>query len=88
MRRTDFRGGVEDMKFARVAVVTLLVGLFSLGVLTGCGKASSPQQPTSQTKGPGDYKIVLILPGPINDQSWNATNYSGLTACKDRKSVM
>lgn len=81
MRRTDFRGGVEDMKFARVAVVTLLVGLFSLGVLTGCGKASSPQQPTSQTKGPGDYKIVLILPGPINDQSWNATNYSGLTAC-------
>ncbi|PIE55500.1 MAG: BMP family ABC transporter substrate-binding protein [Dethiosulfovibrio peptidovorans] len=32
-------------------------------------------------KKPGDYKIVLILPGPINDQSWNATNYAGLTAC-------
>lgn len=28
-----------------------------------------------------DYKIVLILPGPINDQSWNATNYAGLLAC-------
>lgn len=27
---------------------------------------------------PGDYKMVLILPGPINDQSWNATNYAGL----------
>lgn len=26
-------------------------------------------------------KIVLILPGPINDQSWNATNYAGLLAC-------
>ncbi len=32
-------------------------------------------------KGAADYKIVLILPGPINDQSWNATNYAGLQAC-------
>jgi basic membrane protein A len=29
-------------------------------------------------KGAGDFKIVLLLPGPINDQSWNATNYAGL----------
>lgn len=25
-----------------------------------------------------DYKIVLLLPGPINDQGWNATAYEGL----------
>lgn len=25
-----------------------------------------------------DYKIVLVLPGPINDQGWNATAYEGL----------
>ena len=31
-------------------------------------------------KAPGDYKIVLILPGPINDQNWNASNYAGLQA--------
>jgi basic membrane protein A and related proteins len=30
---------------------------------------------------PSDYKIILLLPGPINDQSWNATNYDGLLAC-------
>jgi basic membrane protein A len=30
---------------------------------------------------PSDYKIALILPGPINDQSWNATNYAGLLQC-------
>jgi basic membrane protein A len=30
---------------------------------------------------PSDYKIALILPGPINDQSWNATNYAGLVQC-------
>lgn len=32
----------------------------------------------------GDYKIVLILPGQINDQSWNATNYAGLVACNEQ----
>lgn len=31
-------------------------------------------------KDAADYKMVLILPGPINDQSWNAANYSGLLA--------
>ncbi|MCP4396393.1 MAG: BMP family ABC transporter substrate-binding protein [bacterium] len=31
-----------------------------------------------------DYKVVLVLPGPINDQSWNATNYSGLVACNEQ----
>ncbi len=29
------------------------------------------------------YKMVLILPGPINDQSWNATNYAGLVKCNE-----
>ncbi len=32
----------------------------------------------SAEKAVGDYKIALILPGSINDQSWNATNYAGL----------
>ena len=36
---------------------------------------------SAQQKNPGDYKIVLLLPGPINDQSWNATNYAGLVQC-------
>ncbi|TCL76439.1 basic membrane protein A [Hydrogenispora ethanolica] len=34
-----------------------------------------------QAKEAAAHKIVLVLPGPINDQSWNATNYSGLVAC-------
>lgn len=44
--------------------------------------APAAQQPAA--KGAGDYKIVLILPGPINDQSWNATNYAGLVACNEK----
>ncbi len=50
-------------------VLTLLM-LFSV---TACSSK------TDTSKGGADaYKMVLILPGPINDQSWNATNYAGL----------
>ena len=38
-----------------------------------------------ESKAPEDYKIVLILPGPINDQSWTATNYAGLVACNEQQ---
>ncbi len=61
-------------------LMTLVVALSVLLAVTAC----APVQPatTSGTSGtskaPGDYKIVLLLPGPINDQSWNATNYAGL----------
>jgi basic membrane protein A len=30
-----------------------------------------------------DYKIVLILSGSIDDQSWNSASYSGLVACNE-----
>lgn len=37
-----------------------------------------------EAKEAGEYKAVLVLPGPINDQSWNATNYNGLVACNEQ----
>lgn len=46
--------------------------------------AAEPAAAQSAEKGAADYKIVLILPGPINDQSWNATNYAGLVACNEK----
>lgn len=52
------------------AAVLAVVMLLSL---TACGQTAD-----SGKKEAGDYKMVLILPGPINDQSWNATNYAGL----------
>lgn len=58
------------MKSKKFLMLSLLViGMISLLVLPGMAKDAS------------QYKMVLILPGPINDQSWNATNYSGLVAC-------
>jgi basic membrane protein A len=45
--------------------------------------ADAPADSAAPAKGPGDFKIVLLLPGPINDQSWNATNYAGLVASNE-----
>ncbi|KUO49556.1 MAG: hypothetical protein APF76_03350 [Desulfitibacter sp. BRH_c19] len=52
------------------AIVLAAVMLLSL---TACSQTAD-----SGEKDDEDYKMVLILPGPINDQSWNATNYAGL----------
>lgn len=68
-----------------------LILILGLGLIA-CNKSVEPTpsetKPNGSTPGgakaAGDYKIVLILPGPINDQSWNATNYAGLVACNDQ----
>lgn len=39
---------------------------------------------TAGAKAAGDYKMVLLLPGPINDQSWNTTNYAGLVESNEK----
>ncbi|MCF7935065.1 MAG: BMP family protein [Synergistales bacterium] len=51
--------------------------------LVVCLAAFAAAPAMAESKAPGDYKIVLLLPGPINDQSWNATNYNGLVACNE-----
>lgn len=59
-------------------VLSLLVVVVLAFSMTACGTTAK-----SGSKGAADYKIVLLLPGPINDQSWNATNYSGLKKCNE-----
>ncbi|HHW93482.1 MAG TPA: BMP family ABC transporter substrate-binding protein [Clostridiaceae bacterium] len=80
------------MKKRMIRLLSLiLVLVLGLGIVA-CKKseesAGTGTQPDSSApdgaKAAGDYKIVLILPGPINDQSWNATNYAGLVACNDQ----
>ncbi|MGC9372265.1 MAG: BMP family protein [Thermovirgaceae bacterium] len=59
--------------FARIFPVLMVVTALLVAGFAGAASA----------KAPGDYKMVLILPGPINDQSWNATNYAGLVAANE-----
>jgi len=62
----------------RILSLLVILSLFFAGFLFAGGALGKT---TAEKKAASDYKIVLILPGPINDQSWNATNYAGLVAC-------
>lgn len=62
---------------ARKVMIIMVALILTLSlILSGCGTS----EPTSSNNTPSEkeYKIVLILPGPINDQGWNATAYAGL----------
>lgn len=64
--------------FTKKRILALfLVSVLLVSLLAGC---SSKKDNGSSTPvdGKKDYKIVLLLPGPINDQGWNATAYEGL----------
>ncbi|MGH4037758.1 MAG: BMP family protein [Sphaerochaeta sp.] len=60
----------------------LLIACFALTSVIASGQTEKAT--SNEAKGIGDLKIVLILPGPINDQSWNATNYAGLVASNEQ----
>ncbi|MEL7607879.1 MAG: BMP family protein [Bacillota bacterium] len=74
------------MKKNRILACLLVAVLaFSCFAFAGCGPSQgAPDQSGDGEKKASDYKMVLILPGPINDQSWNATNYAGLLACNSK----
>lgn len=59
----------------------MTVACIAIGSLFANGTQETTTTATTGKKAIGDLKIALLLPGPINDQSWNATNYAGLEAC-------
>lgn len=61
----------------------LLVFIMVLLGFVSCSKKESNvvQGAVSGEKTAKDYKIVLLLPGQVNDQAWNASNYSGVVEC-------
>lgn len=72
----------------RIWAIVLCIAM-SIFALTACGGGSSESEAPAdeaateeESAGGGlaDMKIVLILPGSIDDQSWNASNYAGAQA--------
>lgn len=61
-------------------------------MFAGCGgteKESSKEQTSSGSEEGGieNAKIALVLPGSIDDQSWNASNYAGAKAVEEEYGV-
>lgn len=63
-------------------VLTVLLVLSMTLSVFASGNTES-QSSSSGEKTIADYKIVLILPGPVNDQGWNASNYAGVVRCNE-----
>ncbi|MCH3919942.1 MAG: BMP family protein [Sphaerochaeta sp.] len=61
-------------------VTFLVVGILSSAFAAGNKEVAS----SSGAKTAATAKIVLLLPGQINDQGWNASNYAGVVACNEQ----
>lgn len=65
---------------------SLRVGLASLGVLLACndhgGGAGDTARGGSDTVA-SSFRVALLTPGPISDQSWNGGAYQGLLRIRD-----
>ena len=70
----------------------ILTLAMTLALLTACGGGGDAGTTTPDAGGDAatgektaaDVKIVLLLPGEINDQGWNASNYAGVVACNEK----
>ena len=65
------------------SLIAILIVVLSVSACAPVQQQQAATGATASTKAPADYKIVLLLPGPINDQSWNATNYAGLVKANE-----
>ena len=69
--------------FTLVLVIALATSMFF-----GCAPQAATETETASTetgaKSAADVKIVLLLPGEVNDQGWNASNYAGVVACNEQ----
>lgn len=48
------------------------------------GETAEATAEPATARSAADVKIVLLLPGEVNDQGWNASNYAGVVACNDQ----
>jgi basic membrane protein A len=66
----------------RGAVAT--AATLAVALVAGCGGGErSAQAADGGTAGGGEFKVALLTPGPISDQSWNGGAYNGLKAIRD-----
>src|SRR5207248_8131551 len=54
--------------------------------IAACGRrdrSASDGSTVAGTDGAGSFRVALLTPGPITDQSWNAGAYNGLKEIRD-----
>ena len=68
-------------------IIAILLAVALVLCMAACGAEKAPAADNKTESGAltaADVKIVLLLPGEINDQGWNASNYAGVVACNEK----
>jgi basic membrane protein A len=52
-------------------------------VLIGCGTRDTGRNSARDSSGTTQFRVALLTPGPISDQSWNGGAYQGLLRIRD-----
>lgn len=73
-------------KLVGLSVVLLLI-LSLAGCGSGSGATSSASNGSSNAPAPAKLKVALLLPGPINDNGWNASAYQGLKEAETKLGI-
>ena len=61
-----------------------LAAVACISLLAACGNQKSGNSDSSvPAKQTGEFKVALLTPGPVSDQSWNGGAYDGLLRIRD-----
>lgn len=69
-----FRMEARSLRPPRYAFIRRVVRLAAIATLASCAKNDAAST---------DFRVALLTPGPISDQSWNAGAYQGLLWTRD-----
>lgn len=65
----------------RMRVLSTVLNIFTLGTSLAC--ATGDRSRADSTEADERFRVALLTPGPISDQSWNAGAYEGLMRIRD-----
>lgn len=69
---------------ALLLTTCMVLGLTACGAGGNVAADSSASSDAASEVTAENLKIVLLLPGEVNDQGWNASNYAGVVACNEK----
>src|SRR5262245_46470937 len=65
------------------SVFSTLVHIGAIALIVGCSSGNSSRQIADTGKGGAAFRVALLTPGPVSDQSWNGGAYQGLLRIRD-----
>ena len=67
----------------RYARFSTAIHILSLAALAACSSGSDQAKRADAGSAAGSFRVALLTPGPISDQSWNGGAYQGLMRIRD-----